>query len=286
MQTQTQGTTAQRMQRFFREWNSEFTRAVEMFAGEAPMVTCSPFAVPDEQGPLEEYLWWRQDFDGPAQAAVWIGAAEATWTTLGAGLGSGPDGVRDIFLEMLGQSLQGTANALSAGLPAPLVCGEGQIASAPSLASLEIAEIGITLKGAALVPVLVAVEPSLLLATNAPDPVPETLRSLDRHTAAPERDLGLMLDRVIDLELPMSIALGRAVLPIRDVLKLTAGSVIELDHHVGDNVEVLVHGTVVAKGEVVSVKGNYAIRIQEIISQRDRLALQRKDKRVVPATAD
>ena len=83
-----------------------------------------------------------------------------------------------------------------------------------------------------------------------------------------------MLGRLMDLDLPMSIALGRAVLPIRDVLKLSAGSLVELDRRVGDNVEVLVHGTVVAKGEVVSVKGNYAIRIQEIISQHDRAALQ------------
>src|SRR5262249_2880821 len=108
------------------------------------------------------------------------------------------------------------------------------------------------------------------------DPVAETLRSLGSEGATSAPQYGHVLDRLMDLDLPMSIALGRAIMPIRDVLKLSAGSLVELDRRVGDNVEVLVHGTVVAKGEVVSVKGNYAIRIREIISQTDRAALQRK----------
>src|SRR5438309_1879591 len=73
-----------------------------------------------------------------------------------------------------------------------------------------------------------------------------------------------MLDRLMDLELPLSIALGRSSLPIRDVLKMTPGSLIELDRRIGELVDLVVHGTTVAKGEVVSVKGNYGVRIKEI----------------------
>ena len=83
-----------------------------------------------------------------------------------------------------------------------------------------------------------------------------------------------MLSRLMDLQLPVTVLLGRAVLPIRDVLKIASGSLIELDRQIDDYVEVRVHGTVVARGEIVSVRGNYGVRIKEIISRQDRIALQ------------
>ena len=92
-----------------------------------------------------------------------------------------------------------------------------------------------------------------------------------------EQPLTPMLERLMDLELPLSIAIGRSTLPIREVLKMTPGSLIELDRRIGESVDLVVHGTTVAKGEVVSVKGNYGVRIKEIISRQDRLALQGRD---------
>ncbi|MBV8812057.1 MAG: flagellar motor switch protein FliN [Acidobacteriaceae bacterium] len=99
------------------------------------------------------------------------------------------------------------------------------------------------------------------------------IASLLTHSSG-EQPLIPMLNRLMDLELPLSIALGRSSLPIRDVLKMTPGSLIELDRKIGDLVDLVVHGTTIAKGEVVSVKGNYGVRIKEIISRQDRLALQ------------
>ncbi|HEX4169831.1 MAG TPA: FliM/FliN family flagellar motor switch protein [Bryobacteraceae bacterium] len=83
-----------------------------------------------------------------------------------------------------------------------------------------------------------------------------------------------MLRRLLDLELPLAVLLGRAVMPIQEVLKLTSGSLIELDRSVSDLVDLLVHGTVVARGEIVSLRGNYAVRIKEIISREDRFSLR------------
>ncbi len=82
------------------------------------------------------------------------------------------------------------------------------------------------------------------------------------------------LQRLIDLEMPMAVLLGRAVLPIHEILRMTPGSLIELDRNLGEYVDLTVHGTVVARGEIVSVKGNYGVRIKEIMSHEDRLALQ------------
>ena len=83
-----------------------------------------------------------------------------------------------------------------------------------------------------------------------------------------------MLQRLMEIEMPMAVALGRAVLPIHDILRMSPGSLIELDRNVGEYVELMVHGTVVARGEIVSVKGNYGVRIKEIMSRQDRLALK------------
>jgi flagellar motor switch protein FliN len=94
------------------------------------------------------------------------------------------------------------------------------------------------------------------------------------HEATTDAGFTPMLRRLMDLELPLAVALGRAVLPIEDILKMTSGSLIELDRSVGDYVDLMVHGTVVARGEIVSVKGNYGVRIKEIISRQDRLALR------------
>jgi len=83
-----------------------------------------------------------------------------------------------------------------------------------------------------------------------------------------------MLQRLMEIEMPMAVALGRAVLPIQDILRLSSGSLIELDRNAGEYVELMVHGTVVARGEIVSVKGNYGVRIKEIMSRQDRLSLK------------
>lgn len=80
------------------------------------------------------------------------------------------------------------------------------------------------------------------------------------------------VDKFLDLELPMSVVLGRAVMPLEEVLKLTAGSLVELDAKVADPVEVFVQGKLVARGEVVSANGNYGVRITEIAAGQQRFS--------------
>ena len=58
---------------------------------------------------------------------------------------------------------------------------------------------------------------------------------------------------------------------MRDVLKLTTGSIIELDRDVNEPVEVLVNHCLIARGEVVVVDGNYGVRIQQIADRHERL---------------
>ena len=97
---------------------------------------------------------------------------------------------------------------------------------------------------------------------------------MSNRTAEIEAASTPMLQRLMDLELPLAVVLGRASLPVQEILKINSGSLIELDRNATDYVDLIVHGTVVARGEIVSVKGNYGVRIKEIISREERLALQ------------
>jgi flagellar motor switch protein FliN/FliY len=79
----------------------------------------------------------------------------------------------------------------------------------------------------------------------------------------PSLDL-LNLDLVMDVELNVSLRFGQRQLPLREVLELSSGSVIELDRQVDDPVELLLDGKVIARGEAVIVDGNYGLRVTEI----------------------
>jgi flagellar motor switch protein FliN/FliY len=72
------------------------------------------------------------------------------------------------------------------------------------------------------------------------------------------------LQLVMDVELNVSLRFGQCQLPLREVLDLASGSVIELDRDVDDPVELLLDGKVIARGEAVIVDGNYGLRVTEI----------------------
>ncbi len=79
------------------------------------------------------------------------------------------------------------------------------------------------------------------------------------------------LDMLLDVELPVSVSFGHSEMQLKDVLKLGAGSVIELDKSVNDPVTIIVNHKPIAKGEVVMVEGNYGVRILEVESKAERI---------------
>jgi flagellar motor switch protein FliN len=79
------------------------------------------------------------------------------------------------------------------------------------------------------------------------------------------------IDLILDVELPISVLFGHSEMTLKDVLKLGAGSVIELDKSVNDPVTIVVNHKPVAKGEVVMVDGNYGVRVLEVESTAERI---------------
>lgn len=70
-----------------------------------------------------------------------------------------------------------------------------------------------------------------------------------------------------DVELTLTTEIGRTRMPLRDVLALTPGTVLELDRAAGSPADVMVNGRLVARGDVVVVDEDYAVRITEIVSE-------------------
>jgi flagellar motor switch protein FliN/FliY len=74
------------------------------------------------------------------------------------------------------------------------------------------------------------------------------------------------IDLLRDVDLNVKIELGRSKMQVEDVLKLSEGSVVELDKLAGDPVDVFVNDRLVARGEVLVLNDNFCVRINEIMA--------------------
>jgi flagellar motor switch protein FliN/FliY len=79
------------------------------------------------------------------------------------------------------------------------------------------------------------------------------------------------LDLVLDIPVQLTVELGRTKVPIRDILQLAQGSVVELDGLAGEPLDVLVNGCLVAQGEVVMVNDKFGIRVTDVVTPAERL---------------
>ncbi len=75
------------------------------------------------------------------------------------------------------------------------------------------------------------------------------------------------LELLADVELTVSVELGRVRIPLRDLLRLQEGSVVELDRLAGAPVDVLANGTPVARGDVVVVGDELGVRVNELLGR-------------------
>jgi flagellar motor switch protein FliN/FliY len=110
--------------------------------------------------------------------------------------------------------------------------------------------------------------PSLQVVGESDDAVRHEFAPLDGDAAAAAAAAvvgGHALELLSDVELGVTVELGRARMPVRDLLAITPGAVIELDRAAGSPVDVLVNGTLIARGEVVVVDEEFGIRISEIV---------------------
>jgi flagellar motor switch protein FliN/FliY len=89
----------------------------------------------------------------------------------------------------------------------------------------------------------------------------------ESSTSAPSSDTGMSpgaLDRLMEVQLAMTMRFGSRKMLLREVLDLNPGSVIELDRRVQEPVDLLLDGRLVARGEVVVIEGNYGLRVTDV----------------------
>jgi flagellar motor switch protein FliN/FliY len=84
--------------------------------------------------------------------------------------------------------------------------------------------------------------------------------------------VGVQNLRVLEnIDVTLTVEVGSTEIRIRDLLRLNEGSVVELDRLAGDPLDILVNGTIIARGEVVMVGERFGIRFSEIVSPEKRM---------------
>jgi flagellar motor switch protein FliN/FliY len=79
------------------------------------------------------------------------------------------------------------------------------------------------------------------------------------------------LDALMDVQVNLSVEIGRSKLAIKDLIQLSPGSVVELDRMVEEPLDLMVNGTLIARGEVVVVDGQFGLRLIDVVSPAERL---------------
>lgn len=253
-------------------------QALEGMMGVRPPLQCKPEE--PEAAAVAPKLIWEQAFREIPGGTVSVAASEGAWTAIGsqvlraAGIEDGDAAsIRSTFLEITGQAIAGLAQALTARLHREINADAGR--EAPERPAGTWLAVNVGFEGAET-EFLAGFSDGMLEALDGPvqapvseeppqqPPAPEPARLLEAGNPQ-------TLDLLLDVELPVSVSFGRAQLLLKDVLKLTTGSIVELNRTITEPVEVIVNNCVIARGEVVVVEGNFGVRIQQVISRQERL---------------
>jgi flagellar motor switch protein FliN len=263
-------------------WRRAAEQVFERLTHARPQLRWARQASGGTQENLVTLEWWEAQYEAAGEHRVWIGMA-------------GPVAVE---VNRLAQALHsaGSEKPEAPSLPAQQTVE----AVCEAFANLLAFESGTPVEFRGLQRLESAPAPEVLYSTEVPlqtgPPAPflvgfttvtnTTLQQLI-GPEAPERDsqqpaalasgpLGVLLD----LELPLCVRFGRVQMPVERILELRPGAVVELDGAQDEQVDLLVNGSVVARGEVVAVEGNYAIRILEVLSREGKIASARPSNKI------
>ncbi len=102
-------------------------------------------------------------------------------------------------------------------------------------------------------------------------PASATDRLLEKFAEVPQPGAHHDIELVLDIPVQLTVELGRTRIPIKNILQLAQGSVIELDGLAGEPLDVMVNGCLIAQGEVVVVGERFGIRLTDIVTPSERM---------------
>ena len=273
------------------EWAAKLADVIQSMTDVRPEVELATTGVDGEELGKSGQYWQELPVSIAAEASFVLGAPEETWLKIGdmalraVGLEQvDPADARNTYLEILNQATSSAVQSLGRRLGHEINVLSGKEAAGLP-ASAQAVRLEVSAGELRRLPLFVALSAAFESAMTELKPAePGAPDGREPERALAERPSGSKdegwtgpplnsktLELLMEVELPISVSFGRARLALRDVLKLTSGSIVELNRTVSEPVEVIINGAVIARGEVVVVEGNYGVRIDQIISRQERL---------------
>ena len=273
------------LQWFVKTLSDQLSQVFDTMAGEAPLIEAEALSAAPAGS---EVLVWEITLSVAPAAAIWLHAPKAGWHGLGnrvlsaAGLdGSDDQTIQDTFKEAMDQAFSGLAREITGRLGKEVIAASGRltVAELPSPAAWHKLELifgdnqGAPLTFGFIEGLVEVFAPKSAVGASAARGAAAAAADSSGVSGARAngRQENRTLDLLLDVELPISVSFGRAHLPLKDVMKLTTGSIVELNRTISEPVDIIVNNCVIARGEVVVVEGNFGVRIQEVISRQERL---------------
>jgi flagellar motor switch protein FliN/FliY len=208
---------------------------------------------PDTRGDADTWTWWSAGLSTYPGANFFMGAPEETWETLARA--SGSEETRENAFALIGR---GFAKAIEDQFGDRAATQDSGPSGAPSQDWTRIS-IAIHLPDGEWPNACCILSPEF----------EQALRAMNSAVApAIPATTGRMnpSDMLMHVQVPVSVSFGATQIRMKELLNLSAGSVVELDQALHDNVEVRVNDRVIARGEVVAVDGHYGVRVLELVS--------------------
>ena len=265
------------------QWGEENARTLQSMTDVRPSASC---AVLDKEeagvaaaGFGEGASITEVTFAFGKEAIMWIALPDTAVNALGgrtltaAGIeDSGAEDIRNTCLEIVQQAHAGLAQAISRRLQQGVSSKGVETVKFPTDYTVFRLELSFPESPAVLT--YFTISPGMLAGLEVSDPAstPKTGESsvASAQPATPNLSTSKTFDVMLEVSMPVSVSFGRTEMLIKEVLKLTTGSIVELNRNVTEPVDVIVNDRVIARGEVVVVDGNYGVRIQKIVSLQER----------------
>jgi flagellar motor switch protein FliN/FliY len=271
------------LQWLVRTLSDQLSQVFDTMAGEAPLIEAESLGSAPAPG---DALLWEVAVNLVPAGPIWLHAPRDSWYGLGnrilsaAGLdGSDDQTIQDTFKEAMDQAFAGLAREMTGKVGREVSASSCKLTNAtpPRQASWNRLELIFSDNKPAAISFAVNDEMIVRLGQRPPEvarPSQKTAVAVAGGSipaSAATQPESRTLDLLLDVELPISVSFGRAHLPLKEVMKLTTGSIVELNRTISEPVDIIVNNCVIARGEVVVVEGNFGVRIQEVISRQERL---------------